>query len=130
MTIHTNSSTTDLETVLCNLLDCGALNAHELMLMLSLAFRTEYGNGWYCEPTYKTICSDTQMSIGTVIKIVRNLEQRYLIDRTRRPQQSNVYYINFGLIATLANKARKDGQPVNDINYRAPWETEAAMSKD
>ena len=111
---------------LVNLRDIRAVEKTNWIVMTVLILRVNPDTGWYCSPSYQTICSDTRLSITTVQVAIRSLEQLGLIRRTSRPAESNLFHINTKLIANLAFQSRKDDPASTDgsLDYLSPWDSD------
>ena len=76
-------------------------------LLMALAMRCNPSKGYICWPSYAQLEEDTMLNQETLKRAAKKLEDTKLIRRRKRPNHSNIFFINAPLLIQQAEERKE-----------------------
>lgn len=77
-------------------------------LLMALAMRCNPSKGYICWPSYAQLAEDTMLNQETLKRAAKKLEETKLIRRRKRPNHSNIFFINAPLLIQQAEERKEE----------------------
>jgi DNA-binding MarR family transcriptional regulator len=101
----------------------------ELVLLMMLSLRVNPTKQYSCFPSYQLLSRDTGLDMTTLKRAARSLEGKNLIRRKVRPNHSNLWYLNVGMIQQAAEENRASAKTEED-ETGSPFDPPVILNKD